>query len=338
MNDGIFGFPGSSTDRLPGQIKRVSSRIVKTPNTSDDRAVLTIEVPLPGIQDYDFVIGNNGFKKAISADRPDKTIVGGNPRHAGSIDWQTKRNSPEQVSSWLSVICGGENNQTTGIWSIIGGGQNNLSAGGSSAIGGGQNNITSTGVRTICGGRDNTGYVVYGGQGNNASENFTGAFGLNSISSHQYDIAQGSGSFSSTGRTNRLFNYQRIQTINATPAILTFGGGAPGSTAVTRFIIEPDTQYVFEARIVAIQAAGTAGTIGDSSYWIFRGAIKRDISDNVSIVGTPSVQYFSDSGASSWTANIVANNIQKALDISVVGEVNKTIRWVCAYESLRLSF
>jgi len=99
-------------------------------------------------------------------------------------------------------------------------------------------------------------------------------------------------------------------------------------TVGTYPIVIPDGESrKFKIELIARQTGGTAGTVGDTKAFRIDGAIK-NVSTNVSIVGGMDTKAHFDAGASAWTKVVTADNVAKALKITVTGELNKTIEWV----------
>lgn len=131
---------------------------------------------------------------ATLAQVPDGTAVGGNKRGAYATDLQRLRSVSTAVASGnFSVICGGQNNTSSGQHSFIGSGASNLAnttyatvAGGngnhatgdSCAVVGGASNIAGNNYSFIGGGQSNTAQInthaaVCGGSGNTASGQYS---------------------------------------------------------------------------------------------------------------------------------------------------------------------
>lgn len=87
--------------------------------------------------------------------------------------------------------------------------------------------------------------------------------------------------------------------------------------------------YAFTGLVVARQTGGAAGTVADSAAWEIKGVIKRDASDNTSLVGTPSVTDIGADAATSWAVAIAADDTDEELAINITGEADKNIDWFC---------
>ena len=121
---------------------------------------------------------------------PGYSIVTGNARGMGAVDWQSERSLNTQVASGeSSVICGGKVNTASGDGSVVLGGQENTASGGLSTIGGGGQNEASNGYSTVAGGNYNTASgsmsTVPGGLLNTAAGNYSLAAGYRAKANHQ---------------------------------------------------------------------------------------------------------------------------------------------------------
>ena len=106
---------------------------------------------------------------ALQAQATTSTTAGGNARGTNAVDWQTFRNSANQVASGsYAVVGGGANNRCSAFIGAVVGGSTNAAASNYSFIGGGSNNSASSGdYGTITGGQSNAaaGYYNFIGAG-----------------------------------------------------------------------------------------------------------------------------------------------------------------------------
>jgi hypothetical protein len=114
------------------------------------------------------------------------------------------------------------------------------------------------------------------------------------------------------------------QTTDATPTLL-----------IGSQLIPNNSNMSFIIRIQAIQSAGAAGTPGDSWVHEIRGAVK-NIGGTSTLIDVTDESLAEDAAAAAWTVSVTANDTTDALDITVTGELNKTIEWrsVNIYETL----
>ena len=109
-------------------------------------------------------------------------------------------------------------------------------------------------------------------------------------------------------------------TTDSTPTELFLDGSS------LRISVPANTLIGFTAYIT-----GYCSATGERIFILISGAISRDGSDNTTLVGSPIITEVSaDSSVSGvWTANAVADDVNEALVIEVIGEISKTITWVC---------
>jgi hypothetical protein len=156
---------------------------------------------------------------ALSAQVPDGTSAGGDPRGVFATDWQRSRGVAEQVASGeYSTVGGGAFNTASGYGSTVGGGAFNIASeyantvgggafntasGSGSTVGGGSGNTASGSGSTIGGGFSNTasgsGSTIGGGEGNNSNNNFSTVCGgvLNTAIDFASTVGGGAGNTAS---------------------------------------------------------------------------------------------------------------------------------------------
>jgi len=209
-------------------------------------------------------------------------------------------------SSYCLVGCGDTNYIDTCLSSsIIGGTYNTLTSADHALIGSGTfNDVTAEGG------------VVIGGE-----------YGLAHL---LYQEAFASGRFAADGDAQRSTLQVMLATTDATPAILLINGTAP-------ILIPASRSWRFKAEVIARQTAGAAGTVGDSAFWTISGGIKRDGSNNTTLIGTPSGHGIpgstdSDTAAAAWDVTVTADNANEYLVFTATGEASKTIHWAAKIE------
>lgn len=83
-----------------------------------------------------------------------------------------------------------------------------------------------------------------------------------------------------------------------------------------------------EVWLFTIAVVGVDSSTRDTKTWLFEGAIKRDASNNTSIVGTVNKEVPSaDVGASAWDCDVSADDTNEALKVLVTGEAAHSIKW-----------
>jgi len=117
-------------------------------------------------------------------------------------------------------------------------------------------------------------------------------------------------------------------TANATPKVLTF-----------------DSNSVTSTNQIAVPAASGMGflaeVIGLSGAIVFRQRIKGTIKTTggtTALVGSNIVSdKWADAGASTWAATAIADNVNKALKITVTGQAGTSINWFALVVTLEVA-
>lgn len=114
-------------------------------------------------------------------------------------------------------------------------------------------------------------------------------------------------------------------TTDGTQKELTFAN-AGGLKAV----LAANSAIAFRIKVVA-----TENATSDTKFWEILGAIKRDGSNNTSLVGSiTKTVVAADTGASSWDVTVEADDSNEALIIKGTGEASHTIKWGAKAEIL----
>jgi len=96
-----------------------------------------------------------------------------------------------------------------------------------------------------------------------------------------------------------------------------------GNRTNTHCTLAANTAAMFHVDLLARDNAA-----GNVKAWRFSGIIKRDGSNNTSIVGTPTKDVLgADSGASAWDATVTADDTNEALAVQVTGAAFTGIEW-----------
>jgi len=262
---------------------------------------------------------------AIQAQIADNTAAGGNARGDNAVDLQQVRSGASSVASGVrSFIGGGSANAATALETAVLSGSGNVATGQwATSLG---TYCTASGTASFAAGNVNTasGVVSTVPGGNSGLADLYGMF------------THASGRFASVGDAQFSRMVLRRQTTNATPFLLSADGNAPGAT--TRVVLPAESAYCFDVYVIATQTGGVAGTASDSAWWHFRGGIKRDNSNNTSLIGSNVSDTGADAGAAAWTVTVTADDTHEALKIEVTGEANKTIRWVATVQYSRVAY
>jgi hypothetical protein len=260
--------------------------------------------------------------------------VGGGSANTASSSYSTISGGSSNTSSGSrSTVGGGFSNIASGSYSTVAGGRSNTTSGTSSAIVGGRLNTASASYSTIGGGYNNkacfTGSTVAGGQNNIAcSSNSTVIGGVLAKATKYGEVSHAAGYFGAHGDAQHTVLVARDSTTDATANQVLFLDGS-----FQRLTIPAETTWMF-----TIKLAAHNDTDNDGGWWFFRGGIRRDASNNTSLIGTVFEEYSKDSNISSATASVVADDTNEALEIRVTGVAGKNIRWVAVVDISQVSW
>jgi hypothetical protein len=231
--------------------------------TSYTGGTVELEIPL--------VLGAPRSSALILGDKPDQTLVGGNVRGFGAVDFQTNRNGPNAIASGaFSFIGNGQNNTASGLRAIVVGGTGNTANTTDAVVCGGESNVAS-GVRSIvCGGSSNNATAqwacVGGGTENSngglaafvsgASNTATGGqsgilCGRNASADRENGLFQATGRFGAQGDAQTIRISLRNKTSTATAVELFMGFSAD-----TRFTIPSGKTMSALINIIAATSGG----------------------------------------------------------------------------------
>lgn len=291
---------------------------------------------------------------AITARVADNGTTNGNKRGSNAVDLQRDLNidAAAVAAAPNSVISGGFGNKIAAAGTagtISGGYTNHISAGSESVIGGGRANTISSNDGTISGGFTNTvstsnyatvgggnqntasgtSATVPGGEKNTATANYSAAMGVYATSR----ALRGSLAHSSNGtiqlgeRQWRRAVLDISTTDAATTKVLTSDGAAASTT--NQFALPTGST----ARISGIVAFRNS-TSGDSGSFQIDGQAK-NVGGTVSLSGTPVIgTYMGDASLNTVVVAIVADNTNKAIQITVNGVAATNIDFVASIESI----
>lgn len=108
------------------------------------------------------------------------------------------------------------------------------------------------------------------------------------------------------------------ETTDAIPTEIFLSG-----VASNRALVLANSAYMFDINIVAYSNATTEGAV-----WNIKGGIRRDGSNNTTLIGTPVKTLISnDTGVTTWDVSVTADDTNEALKITVTGEAGHSIRW-----------
>lgn len=297
---------------------------------------------------------------------PDATVVGGNARGGGAVDWQTSRGTAAQVaSSVYSTISGGANNIASGAGATVIGGNSNQATG-NNCVAGGTNcianasaasvalgeNCTAAGSNSICMGGFSfataTGAVALGYAAN--ASGFGGvAIGRETVANSSYGISMGNRS--STKLINGARAWQALsfsggavgdsqvldlllgaRVTGATPTILVTVHQSSATPAANNVdVLGPNSARGISARVVIRNT-----TNGDIAVREIRGAVKQLANAAAtSVVGTPTVTDLgTDASLATVAVALVANTTRGSAEIQFTGIAATNLDVICYYQSL----
>ncbi|WP_183023884.1 hypothetical protein [Variovorax sp. UMC13] len=293
-------------------------------------------------------------------------IVGGFNNKAAASHSFVGAGEGNSTQASRSAVVAGDGNATGGSSAFVGAGVGNLASGDFSAVPGGSGNTASGlyamtwGSSCVASGQGSTAFgqsceadstcSTAGGRGSKASASdglalgqgvlasgVSGtAFGANTVASGAYSLATGfyattrgvlgasahsAGRFSATGDAQAQRFLLRTATSDATPAAATADAGVAASS--NQVVVPTDSAVAFSAVVVARNSSS-----GDAARWVVQGLVK-NVGGTVSIVGTPSAtKDHADSGASSWSLAVSADNTNKSVAFAVTGAVASGLKWV----------
>jgi hypothetical protein len=212
------------------------------------------------------------------------------------------------------------------------------------AGGGGIQPVTASGNYAFAFGAGTTaggGYALAGGHGSKAAGICAFAFGMQCSASGTYttsagayanadnfgQVAYAAGQFANAGDAQRSNYVLRNSTSGATATNLFLDGKSAVLVLTTNQTTWGYTVYV----------SAYDSTDNYAGRWKIEGCVKRDNNGNVTMVGTPAVTSWVDSGFSG-SATCVADNTAKALQVQVTGVASKTIRWAAHAKVEQVSF
>lgn len=282
---------------------------------------------------YSTVIG--GFNNNTTSDY---SVVGGGKDNTSAGNYSTIGGGINNSCGSFSTVAGGSQNSATGSHSTVGGGLNNTSSNYWSTVAGGISNNSNGYQATIGGGNDNTssGYAstVGGGYSNMAD----GAYsvipgGSRGKTTRHGELSHSAGSFSeNAGDAQHSILIARMSTSDATSnVVLTLDGNATSST--NRLTLSAKTSWTFTIKISAYNNTDNA-----AAGWIFRGAVRRNASNQTILVGSLIEENWKETAMNNALANVIADDTNDALEIRVTGLSNKEIRWVAIVDISQVSY
>jgi hypothetical protein len=295
------------------------------------------------------ITGNNttiggGYNNEVKVEGG--TIAGGTTNIVNNSKGTIGGGSINTVSADNGTIAGGlQNTISAGLYGCIGGGYKNTVSANYGVIGGGFTNNANASAATVCGGNTNVasgiystviggangtasgqGATVLGGELNQATADHSTASGKEAKAAMKGQFARAAGKFTNAGDAQSSENVLRIITTDATAALIGIEGAALAP------VMPASTSWFFTARIVARRT----DVEGDTACFEVKGLAYRNVTGNITLVGTPTItQLFATAGATTWAVSVVLGT--STLNIKATGEAGKTIRWVEKLELVEVS-
>lgn len=134
--------------------------------------------------------------------------------------------------------------------------------------------------------------------------------------------SQASGRFTNDGDAQRSSLVARAATTDATVTTLFLNGAAE------RLPLGDNTTWLFRVHVVARRTDAA----NESAAYILEGCLDRQVGvGTTALVGAVAKTVLAEDTAA-WDANVAADAVNGALQITVTGEAGKTIRWVAHVE------
>lgn len=292
----------------------------------------------------------SGYCNTISGGRGNTSsnlysTVGGGTNNTTNNDYSTVGGGVSNISAGIgSTVAGGgwynantyqfEGNYAIGDISTIGGGANNSASGYASTIGGGTSNyIDSSIFGTVGGGSSNAvlgfGSVVGGGRDNTSSNHYSTIPGGYSAKATRYgELSHAAGRFTSNGDAQHTILIARKTTADATANQVLFL-----DDSLAQLTIPAETTWAFTIKLSAYNDTDNQG-----GWWIFRGGIRRNATNDTALIGSLITESGTESSLSTASASVVADDTDEALEIRVTGVASKNIRWVAVVDISQVSY
>ena len=273
------------------------------------------------------VLAPKGFAY-ISAQLPDGTVAGGDPRGNQAVDLQLNRLNASEVASGSGSFAAGTNNTASGSRALAIGNQN-FSTGTYSACFGSGNSATGTG--SICFGFNNISTGLYSscfGTNNEADANYAAAFGANTtVRSIAAAMAEGSSNGLGVQQMRRIA-LRRDTNNNIAFQLNSFG--TTGPTSINSVVLPDTSAYYCRVRVLARNLSTNT-----CKSWIATGLFRRGVGvGTVVMVGSSVTSEFGDAAMSAASVSLGVNTSLGCMTVMVTGLSGVTVRWVAQVETI----
>lgn len=290
---------------------------------------------------YAVAIGGNGT--GVGNNAPRAVAIGGSGGVASAPDSVAIGGFAVVASGDNAVAIGGDTLSASGDKSaVLGGTSASASAANAATLGGnavsaveansvviGSNGGTANAARSaVVGGNDGltsaADAVVLGGEANTAEGARSVAMGTSARTERQNEVSQGGGSFSVSGDAQAMRNILTAVTTDATPTEMLAGGG--------RLVLPNDTTWGFAGRVVARRSDAD----DEGAHYTFTGTIDRNANAASTALLSAVTPVVVDEDAADWDIAVTASTANGALQITVTGQADKTIRWVAMVDIVQV--
>jgi hypothetical protein len=324
---------GAWTNRTPAQVKADLGIVDATPSPFTLDAGSTVIVPVDVADSW--VVGANQLDRDAAASPAenvralfDKTTGAFRAGSTTGAAWDAASRGAQSHATGLNTTASGAQALATGSSSTAAGAQavatgNFSEASGAQSLAGGSSAIAS-GEASFA-----YGYIA------EALGSFSRGGGRKSRATRYGQDAWATADFADSGDAQFSRFVASRSTSSATPAVLTFDGGASVfiTGASTNVLTIPiNRAHQFRVSVVARRS----DVSGDAAGWTFEGLLARGSSGNAAFVGTVDARAWGSAGAAAWDVTLTVNTSNATnnyLVITVTGEAAKTIRWVATIET-----
>jgi hypothetical protein len=167
------------------------------------------------------------------------------------------------------------------------------------------------------------------GEGAQTSVKDSLALGLQSLTRIQGGVVQASGRFASTGDAQTGRYLVRNITTSSVPTTL-FVDGVGGSV---RLVLADMSTWTFKITVTGHRTDANDGHAG----FEFSGVIYRQTGASTTTILNRVSENLLARSNNLWTVSVAADNINGALQIQVIGEIGKVIRWLAFVETVEIT-
>ena len=331
-------------------------------------------ITISGSLSSGIILHSNGNIFLNTGDGAIQCALDGDTRGLYSNDFQRSRTQNDEVAAGnYSVICGGEQNKVPyDLGAIVGGRANTIFEFG--FVGGGYNNrqsiVTNGYYNAIVGGYSNEITASTSSPTNATSTNFIGGGDGNIIYESLGSVIGGGYSNYIYGQTSSPYaNYATIpggyEAKTTDRAQLAYANGRfdyAGDAQYSLYVLKnrqsgSGFNYLYldydsgsgstytitmpydSVATFIINISGREETTSESAGFIVRGTIKSS-SGSTSLVGSPIIESFLDSGFSNGNANVRVGNSSSGLTVEVDNGtyLGGTVRWVATVQISRVTY